>query len=109
MPRLDIDRFHVDPRKIRDYLLAPDHPAGGSKAAFFLSLGFKRDRPWELAAELRSLGAANDATGPVETHYGSKYTVDGVLRGALVRTVWIVDSPGGAVRFVTAYPRRSPT
>jgi hypothetical protein len=75
----------------------------------YLSLGFKRDRPWELAAELRSLGAANDATGPVETHYGSKYTVDGVLRGGLVRTVWIVDSPGGAVRFVTAYPRRSPT
>jgi hypothetical protein len=109
MPRLDIDRFHVDPRKIRDYLLAPDHPAGGEMAAFFRSLGFKRERPWELATELRSLGATNKAMGPVETQYGSKYVVDGALRGALVRTVWIVDSPGGQVRFVTAYPRRSPT
>jgi hypothetical protein len=109
MPRLDINQLHVDPRKVRDYLLAPDHPEGGSKAAFFLWLGFNRDRPWELAAELRTLGATNDSLGPVRTEHGSKYIVEGAIRGAPVRTVWIVDSLGAGVRFVTAYPRRSPT
>jgi hypothetical protein len=73
-----------------------------------MSLGFHRDRPWELAAELRAVGASEDAMGPLETKHGSKYIVDGVIRGLPIRTVWIVDSPGGGVRFVTAYPRRSP-
>jgi len=106
MPRIDLDLLHVDPRKVRDYLLAPDHPEGGSKASFFMSLGFHRDRPWELAAELRALGASQQAMGPLETQYGTKFIVDGTIRGAPVRTVWIVDSPDGGVRLVTAYPRR---
>ena len=107
MRRLDLDLLRVDTRKVRDYLLAPDHPEGGSKASFFMSLGFDRDRPWELVAELRALGASEDAMGPVATQYGRKYVVDGAIRGAPVRTVWIVDSTEGGVRFVTAYPRRS--
>jgi hypothetical protein len=109
MPRIDFELLLVDPPKVRDYLLAPDHPEGGAKASFFMSLGFDRDRPWELAAELRALGASEDATGPDETKYGSKFIVDGIIRGAPVRTVWIVDSSGGGVRFVKAYPRRPPT
>jgi hypothetical protein len=106
MPRLDSDLLHVDARKVRDYLLAPDHPEGGSKATFFMALGFSRDRPWELAAALRLLASSATAAGPVATGHGSKYVVDGEIRGAAVRTVWIVDSRGPEVRFVTAYPRR---
>jgi hypothetical protein len=109
MPRLDRDLLHVDPRKVRDYLLAPNHPEGGSKAALLTSLGFHRDRPWELAAELRGVGASEDALGPLQAKHGSKYIVDGAIRGLPIRTVWIVDSAGSGVRFVTAYPRRSPT
>lgn len=101
--RLDADRLHVDPKKLRDYLLAPEHPEGGSKARFFLGLGFTRNRPWELGAEIRALASSNEATAVGGPH-GTKYVVDGELRSARVRTVWIVDPPGSWVRFVTAYP-----
>lgn len=101
--RLEANRLHVDPRKLRDYLLAPEHPEGGSKARFFMGLGFQRGQPWELGAELRNLASSNDAIATDGPH-GTKYVVEGDLRGARVRTVWIVDPPDGWVRFVTAYP-----
>lgn len=106
MPPLDLTRLAIDPRKIRDYLLASDHPHGEAKARFFRGLGFTRTRPWELADELLKLVAKGEVVETVETPYGAKYVVDGPLRGAQVRTVWIMDRPGPAVRFVTAYPVR---
>lgn len=43
-----------------------------------------------------------------DTGFGSKYIVDGILRGparqALVRTIWIFDRESDFARFVTAYP-----
>ena len=41
------ERAQIDPAKVRDYLLAPDHPDGASKARFFAALGFARAR-WPL-------------------------------------------------------------
>lgn len=87
MPHLDPDRLQVDPRKLRDYLLSPEHPQGGAKARFFLSLGYSRERPWELGAELRRLGGTEEITVTVRSVYGVKHVVDGLLRGARVRTV----------------------
>ncbi len=104
MPSLDPATLTIDPRKIRDYLLASDHPRGAAKARFFRGLGFARRRPWELAEELRTLVIEGEIVGQVETPHGAKYVVDGALRGAQVRTVWIVDPPGPGIRFVTAYP-----
>lgn len=40
----------VPERKITQYLLNPAHPAGGSKAAFFLRFGFST-AAWQLLAE----------------------------------------------------------
>jgi hypothetical protein len=100
------DNLHVDPRKIRDYLLAPDHPQAAGKAAFFATLGFDRARPWELADELRSSAVAGTVSGQHRTPHGTKYVVDGRVRGRRVRTVWIVDPPSSTVRLVTAYPIR---
>jgi hypothetical protein len=43
----------VPERKVTEYLLNPSHPAGGSKAAFFLSFGFTRIAWQELAEALQ--------------------------------------------------------
>jgi len=40
----------VPERKITHYLLNPAHPAGGSKAAFFMRFGFVAQR-WDILAE----------------------------------------------------------
>jgi filamentous hemagglutinin len=107
MSAIDPERIEIDPRKLRDYLLNEEHPEGGPKARFLLALGFERSDPWVLAGELREVAANGTPAPPVESPYGSKVIVDGTLRGASIRTVWIVDRQGGPFRFITAYPRKS--
>ena len=52
----------VDPAKVRDYLLSPEHPVGRFKATFFGSIGYSRD-DWDLlVANLRAIVASEDAT-----------------------------------------------
>ena len=109
----DAERARVDRAKVEDYLLNPAHPDGGGKAAFFALLGFDRGRWEEMAEALREMAVA----GRVESMHGTKYLLDGPLRGpravaAAVRSVWIVDrggsGGGGDVpRLATAYPIRA--
>jgi hypothetical protein len=47
-----LDRAHIPPAKIRDYLLDPAHPVGQAKARFFNGLGFRRSRWAALRAAL---------------------------------------------------------
>jgi len=42
-------RFRVPTAKLTEYLLNPRHPEGGSKARFFLGLGFSPEAPEDLA------------------------------------------------------------
>ncbi len=44
MPIPNVTEATVAPEKVRDYLLNPEHPDGGSKAVWFQSLGYARDR-----------------------------------------------------------------
>ena len=95
--------------KMRDYLLAADHPEGGSKAGFFLAVGFHPDR-WPLLADaIREMIGITPVTQIVESRHGTKYIVEGDLmtptaRRVHVRTVWIIEPGESAPRFVTAYP-----
>ncbi len=95
--------------KIRDYLLESSHPEGGSKAAFFLALGFQPER-WQLLANaLRAMILRTPITRTVAGRHGTKYIVEGKLmtpaaRTVCLRSVWIIDPGESAPRFVTAYP-----
>ncbi len=102
---------HVDETKIVDYLLSESHSDGRSKAAFFFSFGFDRTRWRELAAALRSHGAANEIASIQTSDYGTRYMVDGIIktpdgRNPRIRTVWIVDNVNDEPRLVTAHPLR---
>jgi hypothetical protein len=99
----------IPPAKMRDYLLASEHPEGGSKAGFFLAMGFHPDR-WQLFADaVREMITHNPVTQRLESRHGTKYIVEGNLmtltaRRVHVRTVWIIEPGESAPRFVTAYP-----
>jgi hypothetical protein len=99
----------VDPAKVRDYLLSPEHPVGRFKAAFFGSIGFSRD-DWQLLAErFQAIVASEDATPGDKSAFGTKYEVRGTIvgrtgRDAKVVTVWIILAGENAPRFVTAFP-----
>jgi len=99
----------VPERKITHYLLNPAHPAGASKAAFFLRFGFKATRWRHLAAMLRRHACENQVTEEEITRYGTRYVMDGALRAPdgndlNIRCVWFIDDGTEVPRFVTAHP-----
>ncbi|MBI4517882.1 MAG: adhesin [Deltaproteobacteria bacterium] len=103
------ERALIEPAKVRDYLLAREHPVGRFKAMFFESLGYSAGAWQQLEADLRGLAAAGEATLGEQTKYGQKYEVHGSLSGpsgkrASVVTVWIIRWGEEAPRFVTAFP-----
>ena len=102
-------RAVIDVAKVRDYLLAPSHPVGRFKAAFFCGLGYSRSDWCRLESDLRKLALCEEAIPLQAIEYGQKYEVRGTLTGparrkARVITVWNVPAGDDVPRFVTAYP-----
>jgi hypothetical protein len=98
----------VGTEKVRDYLLNPEHPDGGSKAVWFQSLGYARDRWQELASDLLALAATCEQFATACTPFGVKYIAKGQIgrnsyRTASVLAEWIVEADRPP-RLVTAYP-----
>jgi hypothetical protein len=104
------DEAYVDRAKIVEYLLSATHPDGRVKARFFSRFGFKAAE-WEILAEaLRLLGTTNPVVAILESPYGTRYTVDGLMgcpdgRSPSVRTVWIVEHFDPRPRLITAHPK----
>jgi len=99
----------VDRAKITDYLLCASHPEGRSKGEFFARFGFRVEE-WKVLAEaLRKHGRTYSVVTAVDSPFGTRYTIDGVLetpdgRRPRVRTVWIVAKGSCVPRLITAHP-----
>ncbi len=103
------ERAVVDSRKVREYLLAMDHPVGRAKARFFRALGFDQLTWGALQEALQHHALAGEAEEQPRTPYGQKFVVRGSLQGlngaiASLVTVWIISREHEAPRLVTAYP-----
>jgi hypothetical protein len=101
----------VPERKMTHYLLNPAHPAGGTKAAFFLRFGFTVANWRDFADALVRHARANEVIASERTRHGMRYVVDGVLHApdgtALnVRSAWYIHRGSDRPRFVTAHPLR---
>ena len=99
----------VPEQKVTRYLLNPAHPAGGSKAAFFLRFGFLASNWRRLADALLAHARNNEVVTTEQTRYGIRYAIDGALSapdGTVlnVRSAWYIDTAADAPRFVTAHP-----
>ncbi len=99
----------VDPAKIRDYLVSPEHPVGRFKAVFFARLGYSRQNWQALQSEFRRLALSEDAAPGPTNDFGLKFEVHATLEGpsgrrADVVIVWIVLNGEHSPRFVTAFP-----
>lgn len=96
-------------KKLNDYLLNPDHPAGGPKAKWFQSaLGFTRENMSDLAKQIIFDPSTAVETGV--TQYGTKYNQIISIVGANGKTIdvtfaWIKNNDG-IVRLVTAIPTK---
>ena len=99
----------VPERKMTHYLLNPAHPAGGSKAAFFLRFGFSVAEWPRLAEALLRHAREHDVVETEQTPHGTRFAVDGPLAAPdgtrlNVRSAWFIDTAGSQPRFVTAHP-----
>ena len=108
MPFPGAERATIAEEKIRDYLLNPSHPVGGSKAVWFASIGYTLDNWQELADDLLQLARSSDDFQAKPSPFGVKYEVSGEIgcpghRPGVVLSVWIVEEVS-LPRLVTVYP-----
>jgi hypothetical protein len=104
----DAENAIITEEKICDYLLNPSHPVGGSKAAWFASIGYSRQNWHKLRDDLLAMAASCDNFVAKPSPYGVKYETVGELgteghRLGPIVAVWIVEE-NLPPRLVTAYP-----
>ena len=109
MKRPNAQSATVPERKVTHYLLNPAHPAGGSKAAFFLRHGFTVLEWTRLRDALLRHAWENEVVETEQTPHGVRYVVDGPLAAPdgtrlNLRSAWYIDPGSDAPRFVTAHP-----
>ena len=102
------DSAIIDPRKIFDYCLSPDHEDGKHKSHLFASvLGLRSDQADQLVEALRGAAAAGDAALGKRDKYGQRYVIDFELAGtsgnARIRSAWIIRENETVPRLVTCY------
>jgi Domain of unknown function (DUF6883) len=102
----DFSNPNVDPKKISDYVMNPDHPVGGNKyrvinAATGLGPGDALTIEQQIREGVRH---ATPILGKAD-QYGQRWAVDVVLTGPkgsiVVRTAWILDAGTSTPRLVT--------
>lgn len=104
----DAEKSIVTKEKLCDYLLNPAHPVGGTKAAWFASVGYTRQNWEELRDDLLTIATSCENFIAKPFPYGVKYETVGEIgtddrRPGAVVAVWIVEE-NSPPRLVTAYP-----
>ena len=104
------EQRYIAAEKITAYLLNVDHPEGGTKARFFIRVGFSPSSPETLRLALLEHPAHFEVSEAKSMTIGMKYAIDGPLsspdgRDPWVRTVWRIPTDS-APHLVTAYPAR---
>jgi hypothetical protein len=107
LPNADMAR--IDPRKLRDYVLNPEHSSGKYKAAFFAQMGYTAENWQQLERDIRAQHLSQPAQPGQRSAYGQKYTITAPLQGPRgsarqVTTVWIFRSGSDFATMVTIEP-----
>ncbi|HEY0323596.1 MAG TPA: hypothetical protein VGC66_21750 [Pyrinomonadaceae bacterium] len=107
----NFEKAIVPREKITDYLLSFSHRDGRGKAAFFALFGFTTQSWQTLAGALLQHAAEHEVAKIEETHFGTRYVIEGELktpvgRAPTIRVVWFIDLSEEIPRQATAYPQR---
>ncbi|WP_088891245.1 DUF6883 domain-containing protein [Leptolyngbya ohadii] len=109
-----VSRLIIDRRKLTDYALNPDNPAGANKALIFrLRLGYTRDNYEPLLQQIEIQALEAEALPTKADQHGQRYQLDLEVVGVegqreIVRTGWIVAPGANFARLVTLYVRKQP-
>jgi hypothetical protein len=101
------NRAVIDPRKLTDYALNPNHPVGGNKAIVFERLGFSRANAEDLMSQLRTGVMENTPLPGKVDQFGPRFTVDipvvGPRASGVVRTGWIYKAGSSTPELTTLF------
>ena len=103
----------VPESKITDYLLNRGHPAGRSKAVFFLRFGFTVAR-WDLlAGAILKHAESHELVSMEKSSCGTRFVVDGSIIAPdgtplNIRCACFIEDGTAGLRFVTAHPLPKP-
>jgi hypothetical protein len=103
------ENAYIDIRKLRDYVLDPNHHVGQHKARLFAAL---LDMSSNDAEELRDIllegVKTHDALPGFKDEYGQRYQIDLIVswrgREVIILSAWIIRPEENFPRLVTCYP-----
>jgi hypothetical protein len=98
----------IDPRKLTEYSLSPDHDDGKHKARLFREVvGVSLENARLLIDALKEAVVREEAIPGKQDRYGQRYVVDfnftGATGSAIVRSAWIIRTGENLPRLVTCY------
>ena len=98
----------VDPEKLTDYCLNPEHPRGKHKARVFATaLGFTAENADDLRAALLTVAATAEAQPAASDRFGDRYVLEFEIKGprgaGVVRSTWIVRSGESSPRLTSCF------
>jgi hypothetical protein len=99
----------IDPRKLRDYVLNPEHSTGRYKAAFFAQMGYAAQDWPRLERDIREQHLTQPATPGQVSPFGRKYLITAPLQGPSgparqVTSVWLLRPSRERVELITIEP-----
>ena len=105
----NVDDAYINPKKLTEYALNPNHPVGGNKARVFeSSLGYNQSNADDLLKEIYQKLPQSEAIIATHDQYGQRYTVDMMITGpngntVKVRTGWIIKTNSEIPELTTIY------
>jgi hypothetical protein len=102
------DKAIIDPRKLTDYSLSPDHDDGKHKALLFQErVGVSLENAQLLVDALTEAAVRGTAVLGKQDKYGQRYVLDFEFAGpagtATIRSAWIIRTGESMPRLVTCY------
>ena len=105
----NVENATINPKKLTEYALNPNHPVGGNKAKVFESaLGYNQSNADDLMRQIYEKLPNSEAVLGQLDEYGQRYTVDIPITGpngntVNVRTGWIIKTGSDIPELTTLF------
>lgn len=105
----NVENATINPKKLTEYALNPDHPVGGNKAKVFeRALGYNQSNADDLMRQIYEKLPNSEAVLGKLDEYGQRYTVDILISGpngntVNVRTGWIIKTGSDVPELTTLF------
>lgn len=96
------EQLEIPREKLTDYLLVPKEK--NDKSKFLSELGYFQHNWEELAQDLKTLAAENEANLQSKTSFGEMFEINGKLKEKGVVTIWLLALGSNKYRFITLFP-----